>query len=258
MFGFFLRWSVNLLALVIAGSLIPGIRIQSIQMGMIAAAILGVVNAVIRPLVLILTLPINLLTLGLFTLVINAAMLKLVADVVPGFVIESFRAAFLGALLISLISWVLNIFIGGDGTFVSAGERLAPYFQQKSLGRGLAAGDLDDDGDLDLVVLENDGPVRVLENVLATQNHWIAFKLIGTRSPRDAIGARVVVACGDQRQVQQVIGSSSYFSWQDLRLFFGINARTDAASAEIRWPSGQVQKLEKLALDSCHTVTEPQ
>jgi len=118
MFGFFLRWSVNLLALVIAGSLIPGIRIQSIQMGMIAAAILGVVNAVIRPLVLILTLPINLLTLGLFTLVINAAMLKLVADVVPGFVIESFRAAFLGALLISLISWVLNIFIGSDGTFV--------------------------------------------------------------------------------------------------------------------------------------------
>jgi putative membrane protein len=118
MFGFFLRWSVNLLALVIAGSLIPGIRIQSIQMGMIAAAILGVVNAVIRPLVLILTLPINLLTLGLFTLVINAAMLKLVADVVPGFVIESFRAAFLGALIVSLISWVLNIFIGGKGTFV--------------------------------------------------------------------------------------------------------------------------------------------
>ena len=145
----------------------------------------------------------------------------------------------------------------GDGTFVSAGERLSPYFQQKSLGRGLAAGDLDDDGDLDLVVLENDGPVRVLENVLATQNHWIAFKLIGTRSPRDAIGARVVVACGDKKQVQQVIGSSSYFSWQDLRLFFGVGARTDAASAEIRWPSGQVQKLEKLALDSCHTVTEP-
>ena len=118
MFGFFLRWSVNLLALVIAGSVIPGIRIQSIQMGMMAAAILGVVNAVIRPLVLILTLPINLLTLGLFTLVINAALLKLVAEVVPGFIIESFRAAFFGALLVSLISWVLNIFIGGKGTFV--------------------------------------------------------------------------------------------------------------------------------------------
>ncbi len=118
MFGFFLRWSVNLLALVIAGSLIPGIRIQSIEMGIIAAGILGIVNAVIRPVVLILTLPINLLTLGLFTLVINAALLKLVSDLVPGFVIESFGAAFLGALLVSLISWVLNLFIGGDGRFV--------------------------------------------------------------------------------------------------------------------------------------------
>jgi len=118
MFGFFLRWSINLLAMVIAGSIIPGIGIQSIEMGIIAAGIFGVVNAVIRPVVLILTLPINLLTLGLFTLVINAAMLKLVSDVVPGFTIESFRAAFFGALLISLISWLVNIFVGGDGTFI--------------------------------------------------------------------------------------------------------------------------------------------
>ncbi len=118
MFGFFLRWSINLLAMVIAGSVIPGIKIQSILIGIVAAGIFGIVNAVIRPIVLILTLPINLLTLGLFTLVINAAMLKLVAELVAGFVIESFRAAFLGALLISIISWLLNIFIGDDGTFV--------------------------------------------------------------------------------------------------------------------------------------------
>jgi putative membrane protein len=118
MFGFFLRWSINLLAMVIAGSVIPGIKIQSIGIGILAAGIFGIVNAVIRPIVLVLTLPINLLTLGLFTLVINAAMLKLVADVVPGFAIESFRAAFLGALLISVISWIMNIFIGGDGTIV--------------------------------------------------------------------------------------------------------------------------------------------
>ncbi len=118
MFGFFLRWSINLVALVVAASVIPGIRIQSMGMGIAAAGILGVVNAVIRPVVLLFTLPINLLTLGLFTLVINAAMLKLVSDVVPGFVVESFGAAFLGALLISLISWVLNIFVGGDGRVV--------------------------------------------------------------------------------------------------------------------------------------------
>jgi putative membrane protein len=118
MIGFLLRWSINLLALVIAAALIKGIRIQSIEMGILAAGILGIVNAVIRPVVLILTLPINLLTLGLFTLVINAAMLKLVSVVVPGLVIDSFSAAFFGALIISFTSWMVNIFVGGDGKVV--------------------------------------------------------------------------------------------------------------------------------------------
>ena len=118
MLGFLLRWSINLLALVTAAILIKGIRMQSIEMGILAAGILGIVNAVIRPVVLVLTLPINLLTLGLFTLVINAAMLKLVSMVVPGFVIESFSAAFLGALIVSVVSWTLNIFVGGDGKVV--------------------------------------------------------------------------------------------------------------------------------------------
>ena len=116
--GFFLRWSINLLALVVAGSLISGITIQSITMGIVAAGILGIVNAVIRPVVLILTLPINLLTLGFFTLVINAAMLMLVAEVVPGFAISNFWAAFWGAIVISLVSWIVNIFVGGDGKVV--------------------------------------------------------------------------------------------------------------------------------------------
>ena len=118
MIGFLLRWSMNLLALMVAASLIDGIRIKTIGMGILAAGILGVVNAVIRPVVLLLTLPINILTLGLFTLVINALMLKIVADLVPGFTIETFRAAFWGALVISLVSWLLNIFIGGDGRMV--------------------------------------------------------------------------------------------------------------------------------------------
>jgi len=118
MLGFFLRWSVNLLALVITALLIKGIRIQSLEIGVIAAGLLGIVNAVIRPLVIILTLPINLLTLGLFTLVINAVMLLFVAALVPGLVIENFNAAFFGALLISLISWILNVFVGNDGRVV--------------------------------------------------------------------------------------------------------------------------------------------
>jgi putative membrane protein len=119
MLGFFLRGSINLLALVVAGSLIQGIRIESLRMGIVAAGILVVVNAVIRPVVLVLTLPINLLTLGLFTLVVNAAMLMLVSALVPGFVIESFRSAFFGSLIISLISWGVNVFISNSGKFIS-------------------------------------------------------------------------------------------------------------------------------------------
>jgi putative membrane protein len=118
MLGFFLRWSINLLALVIAGTVMTGIRIDSIEMGIIAAGILGVVNAVIRPVVLVLTLPINLITLGLFTLVINACMLLLVSEIVPGLVVGSFGAAFFGAIIVSLMSWLLNIFVSGDGRVV--------------------------------------------------------------------------------------------------------------------------------------------
>ncbi len=118
MVGFLLRWSMNLLALMIAASMITGMRIQSIEMAVLAAGILGIINAVIRPIVLILTLPINLLTLGLFTLFINAAMLQLVSMVVPGFIIDSFSAAFFGALIISIVSWMLNVFVAGDGKVV--------------------------------------------------------------------------------------------------------------------------------------------
>jgi putative membrane protein len=102
----------------VAAMLITGVRINSIEMAILAAGMLSIVNAVIRPVVLVLTLPINLLTLGLFTLVINAAMLQLVSVVVPGLQIDGFRAAFFGALLISVISWLLNIFVAGDGKMV--------------------------------------------------------------------------------------------------------------------------------------------
>lgn len=118
MLGFFLRWSINLLALVIADSVMTGIRIDSLEMGILAAGILGIVNAVIRPVAIVLTLPINLVTLGLFTLVINAFMLMLVSKIVPGLVISGFDAAFFGAIIVSLMSWLLNIFVGRDGRVV--------------------------------------------------------------------------------------------------------------------------------------------
>ncbi|MFA5073499.1 MAG: phage holin family protein [Nitrospirota bacterium] len=118
MVGFFLRWSINLLALVVAGLVIPGIGIHSVEAGIIAAGVLSIVNAVIRPIVLLLTLPLTVLTLGLFTLVVNAVFLKLIADTVPGFTIDSFSTAFFGGILISIISSFLNMFVGSGGASI--------------------------------------------------------------------------------------------------------------------------------------------
>jgi hypothetical protein len=145
----------------------------------------------------------------------------------------------------------------GDGTFVPVGPQVSPFFEKQNLGRGLAVGDLDNDGDEDVVVLENDHPIALLECVDDPPNHWIAFELVGTKSPRDAIGARLLLTCDDKRQVAEIRGSTSYLSWQDLRLHFGVGPRKGPASATIRWPSGRVQELKDLALDTCHKVVEP-
>ena len=146
----------------------------------------------------------------------------------------------------------------GDGTFLQVGPRLSPFFERPDVGRGLAVGDLDGDGDDDVVVLENDHPVQVLENVLATQNHRVTFRLVGTKSPRDPIGARIYLTCGDKTQLQELHPTASYFSWQDLRMTFGVGPRTSKAAAKIVWPSGRVQELKDLDLDVCHRIVEPQ
>jgi putative membrane protein len=108
--GLLAKWLVNSLALFAADYLVGGITIYDFWSGLAAAALLGIVNAVIRPVLILLTLPINIMTLGLFTLVINAFMLRFVAWLVGGITITSFWAAFWGALVISLVSWFLSLF----------------------------------------------------------------------------------------------------------------------------------------------------
>ena len=108
--GLLAKWLVNSLALFAADYLVSGLAIYDFWSGLAAAALLGIVNAVIRPVLIILTLPINIMTLGLFTLVINALMLRLVAWLVGGITITGFWPAFWGAIIISLVSWFLSLF----------------------------------------------------------------------------------------------------------------------------------------------------
>ena len=113
--GFILRVLVVALGLWLASTLVPGIQVEDGWTLLGAALLLGIVNALVRPLLVILTLPITILTLGLFLLVINAAMLGFVASFFDGFVISSFWSALLGAMIISLTGWVVSWFIGPRG-----------------------------------------------------------------------------------------------------------------------------------------------
>ena len=114
MTGFLIRWAVSALSLWVAQAIVPGIRISGASTLWIAALLLGFVNAVVRPALVFFTLPITVLTLGLFLLVVNAAMLGLVAAMLDRFTISGFWAALLGAIVVSLVSWMVSSTIGGS------------------------------------------------------------------------------------------------------------------------------------------------
>jgi putative membrane protein len=113
--GLVIRWVISAVALILTATLLPGIKVGGILSAFAAAALLGIFNAILRPVLLILTLPINILTLGLFTLVVNGLMLYLVASVIKGVEILGFGWAVLGALALGLISWGLNALVNDEG-----------------------------------------------------------------------------------------------------------------------------------------------
>jgi putative membrane protein len=113
--GIGLRWLTLTCAILLASYLLDGIHVSGFFSALGAAAILGILNAFFRPVALILTLPINILTLGLFTFVINAVMLKMASGVIGGFEVHGFWTAVFGALIISLVSWATNTFISESG-----------------------------------------------------------------------------------------------------------------------------------------------
>ena len=111
---FLARLLLNGLAILVAAWLIPGVRLAGSVPALVAGTILGVVNALVRPILLLLTLPFTLITLGLFIFVVNAICFALTAALVPGFEIDGFFSAFFGALLVSIVSWLLNALLADD------------------------------------------------------------------------------------------------------------------------------------------------
>jgi hypothetical protein len=144
----------------------------------------------------------------------------------------------------------------GSG-FVDVSSESGGVFQQAWLGRGLAIGDIDNDGRVDVVVSTNDGPAYVLHNETPTQNHWLTLQLVGHQSNRDAIGAEVKLTTAKGTQLATVSTAGSYLSSSDKRVHFGLGAEAQAPAIEIRWPSGVVQTLKNVGSGQMLRVDEP-
>jgi hypothetical protein len=153
----------------------------------------------------------------------------------------------------------------GNGTFTDISADSGPGITANNSSRGLAIGDLWNDGQLAAVISNMNASPSLLINNVRTPNHWIAFRLVGTsyaatseklRTSRDAIGARITVKAGSRIFVDEVRSGSSYDSSNDMRVHFGLGARAKLDSVEVRWPGGLVEKFDNLAVDKIHTLKE--
>jgi len=144
----------------------------------------------------------------------------------------------------------------GQG-FVDVSASAGAVFHQARVWRGLAMGDIDNDGRLDAVVTTNNGPAYILRNETSKQNHWLTLNLIGHTSNRDAIGAVVQVVTAQGSQFATVTTASSYLSSSDKRVHFGLGAETVVPIMEIHWPSGLVQTLKAVHGDQILQIDEP-
>jgi hypothetical protein len=143
----------------------------------------------------------------------------------------------------------------GDGTFVQIDEANQPALDSHHVSRGCAFGDFDNDGDLDIVIMNQNEPPSLLRNDAPAGNHWIKIRLYGTKSNRSAIGSRVTVRYGKKVQVQEVMSQSSYVSSNDPRLHYGLGLE-DSVDIEVRWPLGAVEVHKNIAVNQLVTLHE--
>jgi hypothetical protein len=143
----------------------------------------------------------------------------------------------------------------GEGRFEELLEEAGPGVAEAHSSRGVAFGDFDNDGDLDILIMNMNEPPSLLRNDTGGGNHWLKVMLVGTASNRSAIGAQVLAAYGSRKQLQAVAAQNSYLSANDRRLHFGLGAET-RADLEIRWPSGGRERIAGVAADQLVVVRE--
>jgi enediyne biosynthesis protein E4 len=143
----------------------------------------------------------------------------------------------------------------GNGKFVELGDEAGPGIAARHASRGCAFGDFDNDGDLDILIMNQNEPPSLLRNDVPSGNNWLKVRLQGTKSNRSAIGARVLVLYGGKVQAQTVLSQSSYLSCNDPRLHFGLGAAT-AAEVEIHWPSGGMETVKDVRSNQLVLIRE--
>ena len=143
----------------------------------------------------------------------------------------------------------------GNGAFTQLDEKTEPALASRHVSRGCAFGDFDNDGDLDIVIMNQNEPPSLLRNDAPSKNHWIKVRLYGTRSNRSALGSRVAVRSSGTIQVQETMSQSSYVSSNDPRLHFGLGS-AETVDIEVRWPLGLVENHKNVAIDQLVILRE--
>jgi len=143
-----------------------------------------------------------------------------------------------------------------DGTFCDASNLAGPALEERRVSRGLAVGDLFNDGNVDVVVEDLDSAPMILQNHGVSGRHWVSLELAGTSSNRMAIGTRVKIVAGGMTQTDEVRSGGSYISQNDFRLHFGLGSAEKIESMEVLWPSGKVETFKNLAADRFYALLE--